>query len=306
MLAAPSLSDQLAVDVNSTTALRAKARSGDDAALREAAREFESMMVGIMLKSMRETRFVDKENDPFGSQAVQMYRELLDQQWARKMSEGKGLGFGDMLYQQLKAQNNPNSQASEVKAWPLHKPDQAYPIQQDGAGIPIDVPRREGEVESIPSMGEQSQAKPDSQQGFIDRLRPHAEAAAEKLGVPAEYILAHAALESGWGRREIANADGSPSHNLFGIKAGKSWDGQTADVTTTEYRYGLPIKQVERFRSYGSYAEAFGDYARLVDSRYRNVLDGGAESFAFGLQQGGYATDPRYGEKLQQLISQLT
>ncbi|NWG86420.1 MAG: flagellar assembly peptidoglycan hydrolase FlgJ [Hydrogenophilaceae bacterium] len=299
MLAAPALSDRLAVDVNSAAALRAKARSGDDAALRAAAKEFESMMVGIMLKTMRETQFIDKDADPFGSQTVQIYREMLDQQWARKISEGKGLGFADMLFKQLKAQSAqivPGAEAAAAQ--PAGQPADGAPVaQQAGKAIPVDAASK--------PAGDKAQTGQDYRQAFIERLRPHAEAAAEKLGVPADFILAHAALESGWGRREIANADGSPSHNLFGIKAGSRWDGATAEVTTTEYRYGLPLKQVERFRAYGSYAEAFGDYAGLLQGRYADALNGDAKTFAFGLQQGGYATDPRYGEKLRQMISQL-
>jgi len=302
MIATPALADRLAVDVNSAAALRAKARAGDDSALRAAAKEFEAMMLNIMLKTMRETRFIDQEADPFGSQTVQLYRELLDQQWARKMSEGKGLGFADMLYRQFKAQAELASQSAQAPAappaaggFPLAPPaDRAFPLEPAIPAAPATKP-----------AGEQAPAGQDARQAFLERMRPHAEAAAQQLGVPAEYILAHAALESGWGRREIARADGSPSHNLFGIKAGSRWEGQTTDVTTTEYRYGLPIKQVERFRAYGGYGEAFDDYVRLLRARYGEALAGDARSFAFGLQQGGYATDPGYGAKLYRLIQAL-
>lgn len=308
MIATPALADRLSVDVNSAAALRAKARSGDDAALRAAAKEFESMMVGIMLKSMRETRFIDKDADPFGSQTIQLYREMLDQQWARKIGEGGGLGFADAMYKQLKAQGelaaqNANGQSVQPPAGgiPVAPPaDKAIPVDR---AIPINgtIP---ADAAAKPATGK-AEAGQDARQAFLDRLRPHAEAAAAKLGVPAEYVLAHAALESGWGRREIANADGSPSHNLFGIKAGGRWDGQATEVTTTEYRYGLPIKQVERFRAYSGYAEAFDDYAGLLRGRYAGALGGDARGFADGLQQGGYATDPRYGEKLYSLIRGL-
>ena len=119
--------------------------------------------------------------------------------------------------------------------------------------------------------------------------------------------IGQAALESGWGRGEIKRPDGSPAYNLFGIKAGSSWRGDTVDVTTTEYIDGRPVRQVERFRAYGSYAEAFSDWATLMrkNPRYAGVLQAAdsVRDFAYGLQAAGYATDPRYGMKLENVIN---
>jgi flagellar protein FlgJ len=123
--------------------------------------------------------------------------------------------------------------------------------------------------------------------------------------------VAQAAHESGWGRREIRNADGSPSHNLFGIKAGAGWTGPVAEVTTTEYVGGEPQKITARFRAYASYAESFQDYARLIKEspRYAGVMAQAAsaspspQGFAFGLQRAGYATDPAYADKLTHVIN---
>jgi flagellar protein FlgJ len=104
----------------------------------------------------------------------------------------------------------------------------------------------------------------------------------------------------------MRQADGSPSYNLFGIKAGKQWSGATVDATTTEYVNGQPQKVVERFRAYGSYEEAFQDYANLLrnNPRYSNVIGSqdGTE-FAQRLQQAGYATDPMYADKLSRIIN---
>jgi flagellar protein FlgJ len=148
----------------------------------------------------------------------------------------------------------------------------------------------------------------DVQQEFVDRMRPHAEAAGRSTGIPAHLIMGQAALESGWGKREILNADGSSSHNLFGIKAGPDWKGKVAEVTTTEYHNGVATKQVERFRAYGSYAEGFRDYAALLgdNPRYAAALgmkDGRA--FADAMQKAGYATDPRYADKLAGVIGSV-
>lgn len=143
-------------------------------------------------------------------------------------------------------------------------------------------------------------------EAFVDLLWPHADEAAQKTGIPAPFIIGQAALESGWGRGEIKRPDGSPAFNLFGIKAGGNWTGDTVAVTTTEYVGNRPIRQVERFRAYGSYGEAFADWARLMrdNPRYAGVLQAAdsVRDFAFGLQAAGYATDPRYGAKLEKVI----
>ena len=120
-------------------------------------------------------------------------------------------------------------------------------------------------------------------------------------------MLAQAALETGWGKREIIGRDGTASHNLFGIKAGGSWNGPTVDVTTTEYIGGQPRKMIQKFRAYANEAESFADYARLMKEspRYAKVVEQAADakSFAMGLQKAGYATDPLYGQKLGQVIN---
>lgn len=144
-----------------------------------------------------------------------------------------------------------------------------------------------------------------SKQAFTQAMLPHAQAAARHLGVAPELIVAHAALESGWGKKAISHPDGRDSHNLFGVKAGIGWKGETVDVVTTEYVNGVARKETARFRAYSSPAEAFADYARLLagNPRYRQVLGSGGDAvqFAQGLQRGGYATDPRYGEKLSRI-----
>jgi flagellar protein FlgJ len=128
-------------------------------------------------------------------------------------------------------------------------------------------------------------------------------------------MIAQAAHETGWGRKEIRHADGSPAYNLFGIKAGAGWRGPVAEVTTTEYINGKAHKVVARFRAYGNYAESFADYARLMQEspRYAGVATraaqgalhgaGGAAAFAQGLQRAGYATDPAYADKLTRVIN---
>ena len=134
-----------------------------------------------------------------------------------------------------------------------------------------------------------------------------AEAAERETGIPAAFILSQAAHESGWGRREIRNADGTSSHNVFGIKAGRGWTGRVAEVMTTEYVDGQPRKVMAKFRAYASPEEAFRDYAKLIKEspRYAKVVEQGgtAQGFAVNLQRAGYATDPAYADKLGRVIN---
>ncbi|MEH6437828.1 flagellar assembly peptidoglycan hydrolase FlgJ, partial [Massilia sp. DD77] len=141
---------------------------------------------------------------------------------------------------------------------------------------------------------------------FQEKLHVHAAEAERATGVPAKFMLGQAALESGWGKRMIRNADGSNSHNLFGIKAGPGWKGKVATSVTTEYVNGRPHTKVEKFRAYDSPAESFKDYANMLSKnpRYEKVLASGgdAAAFAHGLQRAGYATDPNYAAKLTRII----
>lgn len=134
-----------------------------------------------------------------------------------------------------------------------------------------------------------------------------ARAAERATGIPAANILGQAALESGWGKHEIKMADGSPSHNLFGIKAGPGWKGKVAEVTTTEFENGVAKKVTAKFRAYDSYAEAFTDHARLLSQspRYSQTVAaaGSVRDYAQGLQKAGYATDPAYADKLTNVIN---
>lgn len=158
------------------------------------------------------------------------------------------------------------------------------------------------------SEGRGRRTQPDHVREFQQRVGKHADEASRETGIPAKFMLGQAALESGWGKREMFNADGSKSHNLFGIKATAGWKGKTVDAVTTEYVNGVPTAKREKFRAYDSYADSFRDYAKLLSKnpRYENVLaqTTDASSFAKGLQRAGYATDPHYASKLTRIINQ--
>jgi flagellar protein FlgJ len=157
------------------------------------------------------------------------------------------------------------------------------------------------------AIGKSNASQPAHVQAFRDKHAPHAEAVSRETGIPARFMLGQAALETGWGRHEIRGADGATSHNLFGIKATGGWKGRVVETATTEYVNGTPHTKIEKFRAYDTYADAFRDYAKLLQNnpRYQNVLASGSDATAFaqGLQRAGYATDPNYAAKLSRIIN---
>ncbi len=146
-------------------------------------------------------------------------------------------------------------------------------------------------------------------QEFVNRVWAQADTASRATGIPARFMVAQAALETGWGRAELRHADGRPSYNLFNIKAGANWKGPVVEVPVTEYANGRKYTEIARFRAYGSYEEAFRDYANLLQQspRYAKVIgQTDAKGFARSLQQAGYATDPMYADKLARIIDGKT
>jgi len=269
----------LGIDARALDSLRNEASRNPQAAGRQAAVQFESLFMQMVMKSMREA--TPKAD---GSSGQDNFTGMLDSQFARQFA-GRPGGLAEMIEKQL---------TGHMRNLP--------PVSPENQAAAVAVPAAPASTTpAAPAKGASAQTE------FMRKMLPHAQAAERATGVPASFILGQAALESGWGRGEIRHPDGSPSFNLFGIKAGASWTGDTAQVRTTEYVDGQPVKQAARFRSYGSYAEAFSDYARLLaDSpRYSGVVRGAttAESFAGGMQRAGYATDPQYATKLARTIN---
>ena len=280
----PALPQSLAVDTRALDDLKVRARNNPETALKDAAKQFEVLFMNMLLKSMRDT--VPQEG-LFDSEQTRFYTSMLDQQLSEKMST-RGIGLAEIMVRQLQRQSHavPATDAAGVNG-----------INNIGS-----VPGA-----AAPAGPSRSAAPVGDARAFVNRMWPEAAEASRTTGIPAHFILGQAALESGWGAREIRGADGSASHNLFGIKAGRGWQGGSVEVTTTEYTDGVPRKTVERFRAYDSYASAFEDYARLLKNnpRYAGVIEGSrdAASFARALQQAGYATDPQYADKLTRVIN---
>jgi flagellar protein FlgJ len=285
--------------------------------MKQASKQFEVMFMQMVLKSMRDATPTE---GLFGSQQEKMYTSMLDQQLAQSLS-GRGLGLAEAMLTQLRrttggdagqepAGSAPAASASETPAGVSARP--AAPTVP-GASASASASNRQDlsayETTTAQATLSRSALPQAHVEQFVTRMLPAAQRASQTSGVPAQLIMAQAALESGWGRREIRMEDGSSSFNLFGIKADRNWKGPVAEATTTEYVNGVAQKTRAAFRAYGSYEESFTDYARFLatNPRYAQVLatDNAAEA-AHGLQRAGYATDPEYGGKLVRIMKQMS
>lgn len=307
-MAASDFSQINALDPNTLGGLRRLSKESSPEATKEAARQFEALFVQQMLKSMRDAT---PKGSMFDSDETRMYQSLLDQQMSMQLStRAGGIGLAKVIERQL------NAGKAEVKL-----PDGPVPLDAairrgfDGAvspsvtGTASQAAKTAGAAASaaatavpmIPNMP--AGAGP---RAFVEKVWPQAVEASRATGIPARFLVAQAALETGWGKFELKNADGTPSHNLFNIKAGRSWSGDTVSTSTTEYVNGAATRENARFRAYGSYADSFRDYANLIrnNPRYAAVVgQSDATAFARGLQAAGYATDPHYAEKLARIIN---
>ncbi|MHA6183720.1 flagellar assembly peptidoglycan hydrolase FlgJ [Pseudomonas mohnii] len=299
--------DGFALDVQGLEQLKRRSHQDAGGGLKEASKQFEALFLQMMLKSMRGA--IPKSEMSSDSQ-TEMYTEMLDQQWAQSLS-GKGIGLAEQLTRQLSGHSaiysDANTDIDAQAALFLDLP----PSRPTGTTSPFANTAYQTQAFEAWKRREVSGAQneqPEHVLAFVSRLNEPAQKAALSSGVPAELILAQAALETDWGRRQITTPNGADSHNLFGIKAGSQWQGATTQVMTTEYAEGEAQKQVERFRVYPTDEAAFNDYARLIRTRpgyaaVRNATD--APQAAIALQQGGYATDPRYAQKLISVMATI-
>lgn len=334
-MAASDLSQINALDPNSLSGLRRLSKENSPEAAREAAKQFEALFMQQVLKSMRDA---SPKGGMFDSEESRMYQSMLDQQLSLQLStRSGGIGLAKVIERQLSAARE--AVVLPDGPVPLNRPDKAVPLDpaikrgfdaaasSDGSalsgsaggngaagGIAVETA---GGAASSPAKNAVSAASAGlaafpglpagaGPRAFVEKIWPQAVEASRVTGIPARFLVAQAALETGWGKHELKNADGSPSHNLFNIKAGRNWTGGTLSTTTTEFRDGAATRENARFRAYASYAESFQDYARMIrnNPRYAGVAgQGDAVAFARGLQSAGYATDPMYADKLARIIN---
>lgn len=315
-----AMDSRFALDVQGVDALRRTVHGSPQEGLKQVSRQFEALFMNMVLKSMREAS-ATMNSGLLESQNEKVYLSMFDQQLSQNLS-GRGVGLAEAMMAQLQRTMATTGSADlpddpqQAAGLPQYQP-QARAATLQGSGVPVmPLPRQATQADlSIyqanggqPSAGAVASLQ-DHVDQFVSRMGPSAQAASAASGVPAPLILAQAALESGWGKREIRGENGAQSFNLFGIKADRSWKGPTVEITTTEFVDGEPQKVRAKFRAYGSYDEAFTDYAQFItrNPRYADVVatDDPAQA-AHGLQRAGYATDPQYGHKLVRIMQKFS
>ena len=294
MISDSKLLASAAWDAQSLNELKAKAGEDPAANIRPVARQVEGMFVQMMLKSMRDAL---PKDGLFSSEHTRLYTSMYDQQIAQQMTAGKGLGLAEMMVKQMTPEQ-PLPEESTPAA-PMKFPLETvvrYQNQTLSQLVQKAVPRNYDD------------SLPGDSKAFLAQLSLPAQLASQQSGVPHHLILAQAALESGWGQRQIRRENGEPSYNLFGVKASGNWKGPVTEITTTEYENGEAKKVKAKFRVYSSYLEALSDYVGLLtrNPRYAAVTTAAsAEQGAQALQDAGYATDPHYARKLTSMIQQM-
>ncbi|QHM75918.1 Peptidoglycan hydrolase FlgJ [Mixta theicola] len=270
----------------------------------QVAKQVEGMFVQMMLKSMRQAL---PQDGLLSTEQSRMFTTMYDQQIAQEIGN-KGLGLADTIVKQMMPAQAPDERAGSVPM-PLDRaviintlaPKQREQMQTQMVQlVQRALPKLPQPTESAPLSGDSGD--------FIAQLMQPAQQASAQSGIPHQLILAQAALESGWGQRQILTPEGKPSYNLFGIKATGSWQGKTTEITTTEYENGVAKKVKAAFRVYDSYLDALTDYVSLLSKNPRYAAVKGARSAeegAHALQAAGYATDPKYAKKLVGMIQQF-
>ena len=285
------LTNRFALDVQGFDAMRAAANASPQQGVKMAAKQFDAVFTQMMLKSMRDAT---PDDSPLDSSDSKQFTSMLDQQLSQQMSN-KGIGVANAMIKQLMRSMGGADGANGASG--------AGGVAGAISGL-SGSDANEGNLAMLNALG-----RAYGNAAANGSLANAAQQASSTTGIPARFILGQAALESGWGKREIKNADGSTSHNVFGIKATKDWTGKTVSTVTTEYVNGQPHRVVEKFRAYDSYEDAMTDYATVLKNnpRYASVINGSksAESFAHGMQRAGYATDPHYAKKLLTIMQRM-
>ncbi|QQX81751.1 flagellar assembly peptidoglycan hydrolase FlgJ [Shewanella sp. KX20019] len=322
------------LDIGGLDSLRSKAQGGENGALKEVAQQFEGIFVQMLMTSMRDANAVFESDSPMNSQYTKFYEQMHDQQMSLNLSGEGMLGLADLMVQQLDPANSPMTPASVLRgdsntsaranSFTL---DDAHLMQMPTAltttSTPVDIATSASVApQTLDSMlsgkvlpsaalnADKSQADFTSQDEFVSRLYPHAEKAAKELGTTAEVLIAQSALETGWGQKMVKGTAGQQSNNLFNIKADNRWKGDKAQVNTLEYEQGVAVKQKADFRVYDDIGQSFNDFVSFVSNseRYQDAMKKAANPQAFvqSLQDAGYATDPKYADKVIQVMKTIT
>jgi flagellar protein FlgJ len=307
-------------DLSSLNAIRDLGRQDKNQALGEVAKQFESMMVRMMMKSMRQANEVFAEGNMLSSHEGDMYQQMFDDQMALNLTQGQGFGIAEVMVRQLQQRYGDEEKATQATG-PLSEYRGA---QQSGNNQPLSAAdqlrvtpapapaeaKAKAKAKAMQDSSVTSPASPafdfdGSSEKFVEQLYAMAEKSAQKIGQTAEVLLAQAALETGWGQKITGLGDMS-SFNLFNIKADSRWQGSSLSVPTLEVRNGTAVREVASFRAYQSPQQSFDDYVDFISNspRYEKALQAdGGEEYIRALSEAGYATDPDYSSKIMRIIN---
>jgi len=328
-------------DLHSLDRIRQQAKNDQRSAIKAAAKEFEAFFMNMMLKSMRQASEVIGDDSMFGSQQEKMFVGMLDEQLSVDLSQKGNLGIAELLTRDLLGENSkidsntvltslinkanfatiPNTAQVIAEAEVMNKPNTMGIEQQNyldrmskaneidsvksgtqTASLTHVMPNSEPNNNTVSAVLAEKKSLFGSAESFISQLLPTAEKVSKSLGVDPRLLLAQAALETGWGQYIMHDQSGTPSFNLFGIKDGNDWQGQSLKADTLEVEQGTFVKRQEKFRMYQSFEQSFQDYVNFVKSspRYQQAVEAveSATDYIKKLQESGYATDPNYAEKI--------
>lgn len=289
-------------DLNQLNNIRELGGENQNAALKELSKQFESILVNMMLKSMRDANAVFEEGSMFQSNEMDFYRDMMDNEMALHMSQGRGFGLADSFYQQMVRQFQVDEYQNAAEDADLK------PLEANFRRQPTPIVQNHGSsnTASNAASNERDIFNFVDQADFVKKIYPHARAAAQQLGLDPSVLVAQSALETGWGQHVIKGQSGDSSYNLFNIKADNRWEGEKMAVATLEFRNGSMKPERAAFRSYQNFEESMNDYVNFVqgEARYQDALQQvqNPKDYIKALHEAGYATDPDYAEKVIRLL----
>lgn len=289
------------LDFNQLKQLHSLSEKRPDQSLKEVARQFEALFLQMVMKNMRSAKLGEGILD---SQQSEFYQELLDHQVIMNLVKQRSVGMADIIVKQLQGNTPLDAPNDAIKPLPsMDKPGGMGQMNSPSGNQTIDpVIPPEKNIES----NRENPTSISSPEDFFSQLWPLAEKTAAQWGLDTQALMAQAALETGFGRHIPQRDDGSSSFNVFGIKAGKSWQGPVVNRPTLEYQEGVLVSKRDGFRAYTDFAAAFNDYAHLIGAtpRYRQALDNSRdpERYFTALQAAGYSSDPQYANKIMALL----
>ncbi len=312
------------LDIGGLDSLRSKAQKDDKGALKEVAQQFEGIFVQMLMKSMRDANAVFESDSPMNSQYTKFYEQMHDQQMSVNLSDKGMLGLADLMVQQLSPETSDVTPASVLRGDIQTSHSFAKDRLMQGAVQPekniLNSGNQEASIsskidniltgKSLPSEVRQSETRFTDRDDFIAKLYPHAEKAAKAIGTQPEVLIAQSALETGWGQKMIKDARGQSSNNLFNIKADQRWQGSKAVVSTLEFEQGVAVQQKADFRVYEDIKQSFDDFVSFISEgpRYQEAIEKAANpnEFIKALQEAGYATDPKYADKVIKVMKSIS